>query len=136
MFENEIYPGIAELLIQLKEHQKKLVVATSKPTVFAEKILQYFSIDQYFELVVGSNLDGTMTAKTDIIQYILDRYNDHEREEFIMIGDRKHDIVGADNTGISSIGVTYGYGSLDEIIQSKPTFIVNDVVGIRDKLLS
>ncbi|MFD0681958.1 MULTISPECIES: HAD family hydrolase [unclassified Paenibacillus] len=136
MFENELYTGIAELLAHLKEHQKNLVVATSKPTVFAEKILQYFNIEKYFDLVVGSNLDGTMTAKTEIIQYIMDKYNDYEKEEFIMIGDRKHDIIGANNTGICSIAVTYGYGTLEEIIQSNPTFIVNNVNGIRETLLS
>jgi phosphoglycolate phosphatase len=136
MFENELYSGITELLAHLKEHQKNLVVATSKPTIFSDKILQYFNIDKYFDLVVGSNLDGTRTAKTEIIQYILDRYEENERQDFIMIGDRKHDIIGANNTGIRSIGVTYGYGSLDELIQSNPTYIVNDVDAIREKLLS
>lgn len=136
MYENEIYPGIIRLLTQLKKHQKDLVVATSKPTVFSEKILQYFNIDHYFDLVVGSNLDGTRTAKTEIIQYILDRYEYKEKHEIIMIGDRKHDIIGANNTGIHSIGVSYGYGSLDELVQSNPTYIVHDVDGIMEKLLS
>ncbi|MCJ8012184.1 HAD family hydrolase [Paenibacillus sp. KQZ6P-2] len=136
MFENEIYPGIIELLTLLKEHQNELVVATSKPTVFSEKILHHFNIDKYFNLVVGSNLDGTRTAKTEIIQYILDKYEDKEKHEFIMIGDRKHDIIGAKNTGIHSMGVSYGYGSLDELIQSNPTYIVHNVDSIKGKLLS
>lgn len=136
MFENEIYPGIMELLSQLKERQKVLVVATSKPTVFAEKIVQFFGIDKYFDLIVGSNLDGTRTAKTEIIQYILDTYEGKESSEFIMIGDRKHDVIGAANTGIDSIAVCYGYGTFEELSQSNPTYIVQSVDGIREKLLN
>ena len=92
------------LLKSLKEYQYTLVVATSKPTVFSEQILKYFNIDQYFDLVVGSNLDGTRTSKTEIIQYILDKYNNYKLDDYIMIGDREHDIIGANNTDIASIG--------------------------------
>jgi len=127
MYENELYDGIPSLLARLKEHQFTLVVATSKLTVFAEKILNYFKIDQYFDLVVGSNLDGTRSSKTDIIQYILNEYKEHKKDEFIMIGDRKHDLIGAENTGIDSIGVTYGYGSLNELNSSNPTYIINNL---------
>jgi phosphoglycolate phosphatase len=127
MYENELYTNIPSLLNLLKEHHFTLVVATSKPTIFSEKILNYFKIDQYFDLVVGSNLDGTRSSKTEIIQYILNEYKEHKKDEFIMIGDRKHDIIGAKNTGIDSIGVTYGYGSLDELNRSNPTYIVNKV---------
>ncbi|PAE31569.1 HAD family hydrolase [Bacillus sp. 7884-1] len=127
MFENELYSNISLLLKSLKEQQFTLVVATSKPTVFSEKILKYFNIDQYFDLVVGSNLDGTRTSKTEIIQYILDKYNEYKLDNFIMIGDRKHDIIGANNTGIDSIGVTYGYGSFDELSHSNPKYIVKSV---------
>lgn len=127
MFENEIYAGISALLEILTNESIKLVVATSKPTVFAEEILKYFQIDQFFELVVGSNLDGSRSAKTEIIQYILDSYKGYKKEEFIMIGDRKHDIIGANNTGIASIGVTYGYGSEGELQDANATYIVRSV---------
>jgi phosphoglycolate phosphatase len=121
MYENELYSNIPFLLQLLKEQGVTLVVATSKPTVFAEKILEHFNIDQYFELIVGSNLDGTRASKTEIIQYILGKYNEHKLGDFIMIGDRKHDIIGANNTGIDSIGVTYGYGSFEELSNANPT---------------
>lgn len=127
IFENVLYSNIQLLLNSLKERQFTLVVATSKPTIFSEKILKFFNIDHYFELVVGSNLDGTRTSKTEIIQYILDKYNNYKLDDFIMIGDRKHDIIGANNTGIDSIGVTYGYGSIDELDQANPTYIVRCV---------
>lgn len=135
MFENELYSNIPLLLYSLKEKGFTLVVATSKPTVFTEQILEHFNIEQYFELVVGSNLDGTRTSKTEIIQYILDKYTKLKLDNFIMIGDRKHDIIGANNTGIDSIGVTYGYGSFDELSQSKPTHIVNNVNQLNDILM-
>ncbi|MFE8700581.1 HAD family hydrolase [Cytobacillus sp. FJAT-54145] len=135
MYENEVYESIPELLHSLKGQGKSLVIATSKPTVFAEKILQYFKLDSYFDLIVGSNLDGTRSAKTDIIQYILDVKKDCTLEDFIMIGDRKHDIIGANNTGIDSIGVTYGYGSHSELMDSEPTYIVHTVKEIGELLL-
>lgn len=127
MFENKVYTSIPELLKSLKKLGFTLVVATSKPTVFSEEILKYFKLDHYFDLVIGSNLDGTRTAKTDIIQYIIDSYSEYKLSDFIMIGDRKHDIIGANNTGIDSIAVTYGYGSIDELNQANPTHIVNTV---------
>jgi len=135
LFENDLYSSIPILLKSLQELQFTLVVATSKPTVFAEQILQHFNIKQYFDLVVGSNLDGTRTAKTEIIQYIIDAYNPHTLDNFIMIGDRKHDIIGANNTGIDSIGVTYGYGSFEELSHANPTHIVNSVDQLKDILL-
>ncbi|WP_216827351.1 HAD family hydrolase [Alkalihalobacterium elongatum] len=135
MYENELYPNISSLLKTIKEKGLILVVATSKPTVFAEQILKFFNIDQYFELIVGSNLDGTRASKTEIIQYILEKYNEYELNEFIMIGDRKHDIIGANNTGINSIGVTYGYGSVTEINDANPTYIVSSVKGLKDILM-
>jgi phosphoglycolate phosphatase len=127
MFENQLYAKIPSLLKTLNEKGHTLIVATSKPTVFAEQILSYFNINQFFDLIAGSNLDGTRTSKTEIIQYVLDIYHEYESNNFIMIGDRKHDIIGAQNTGIDSIGVTYGYGAIEEISQSEPTYIVEDV---------
>lgn len=127
MFENELYPAIPQLLKSLQEQHLTLIVATSKPTIFAEQIVKYFNIDQCFALIVGSNLDGTRTSKTDIIQYIINKYKNHPKEDFIMIGDRKHDIIGAKNCGIDSIGVTYGYGSPEELSEEHPTYIVQSI---------
>ena len=135
MFENELYSNIPLLLKSLKDQGFTLVIATSKPTVFAEQILKYFNINQYFELIVGSNLDGTRASKTEIIQYILDKYTAYKPRDFIMIGDRKHDIIGSINTGIDSIGVTYGYGSFEELRHANPTFIVDNVDQIKDILM-
>ncbi|WP_100404672.1 HAD family hydrolase [Bacillus solitudinis] len=135
MFENELYSNIPALLTLLKEQQFTLVVATSKPTVFAEQILKYFNIDQYFDLIVGSHLDGTRSSKAEIIQYIIDKYKEHELDDFIMVGDRKHDIIGANKIRIDSIGVTYGFGSLEELSDSNPTHIVKSIDQLQDILM-
>ncbi|ART75016.1 phosphoglycolate phosphatase [Sutcliffiella horikoshii] len=135
MFENVLYPDISLLLEALKERGFVLVVATSKPTVFAEQIIKYFELEKYFQLIVGSNLDGTRSSKTEIIQYILDKYTDFNRSDFVMIGDRKHDIIGAKNTGIHSIGVTYGYGSQEEIRDAEPNYIVSSIDDLMGLLL-
>jgi len=132
MFENVLYPNIPSLLTSLKEQGYTLVIATSKPTIFAEEILKYFEIHHYFDCIVGSNLDGTRSSKTEIIQYIQNKYKNYNSSEFIMIGDRKHDIIGANNSGIDSVGVTYGYGSLEEVKSSKPTYIADSVEQLRE----
>ncbi|QOR68205.1 HAD family hydrolase [Cytobacillus suaedae] len=134
MYENKLYPNVPNLLKSLREQDFTLVVATSKPTIFAKQILEYFKIEHYFDLVVGSNLDGTRSAKADIIQYILNHYNEYCLDDFVMIGDREHDLIGANQTGIDSIGVTYGYGSLNELRQAQATYIVDSVSEIKDVL--
>lgn len=126
IFDNILYPGMKELLELLTNQQRNLRVATSKPTVFAERILKYFEIDKYFQFICGSNLDGTRTDKSEIIKYILDEEN-LVIDDTLMIGDRKHDIIGAHKNGMASIGVGYGYGSEQELIEIKPTFYVKTV---------
>jgi phosphoglycolate phosphatase len=135
MFENVVYPGIPLLLKELKGRGYKLLVATSKPTVFAKEILKYFKLDLYFDEVVGSHLDGTRIAKADLIQYIIDRNKDYEKDAFVMIGDRKHDIIGAQTVGMDSIGVAYGYGSLVELRQAGPTHIAERVEELQTLLM-
>ncbi|ADU28914.1 HAD family hydrolase [Evansella cellulosilytica] len=135
MFENELYDGIPELLTKLKEQQCTLIVATSKPTVFAKEILNFFQIEKYFELVVGSHLDGSRSSKSEIITYILEKYPKRSHKHFVMIGDRKHDIIGANITRIDSIGVAYGYGSRDELERVEASYIVDDVNQLKTLLL-
>lgn len=126
IYENERYEGIIELLEELRQQGNMLYVATSKPTVFAIKILDYFQLTPYFDLVCGSNLDGSMTAKGDIIQYIINEKSLH-KDSIVMVGDRKHDIIGAQANGIDSIGVGYGYGTKKELMDSQPTYYVKSV---------
>lgn len=135
LYENKLYPDIPELLETLKKQEKILVVATSKATIFAEKILKHFSIAPYFSLIVGSNLDGTRSAKSEIIGYALDQFKPFDKNDFVMIGDRKYDIIGANSNGIDSIGVLYGYGSREELAKANPTDLVSDVKALGKRLL-
>jgi phosphoglycolate phosphatase len=127
LYENKVYPGIPELLAALKEQGKILIVATSKPTEFSVKILEHFDLEKYFDAVIGSNLDGTRTHKSDVIEFALLEKNSCQRDNIVMIGDRKYDIIGAQQNGIDGIGVTYGYGSYDELAETNPKCIFSSV---------
>jgi len=130
MLENKLYMDVESLLKNLFESGLVLIVATTKPTFFAEQILKHFNIFKYFDAVVGSNLDGTRSIKGEIIKFIIYKYNIKNTVDIVMIGDRKYDIIGAQENSIDSIGVTYGYGSFEELRSVNPTYIVkseNDI---------
>lgn len=127
IFENRVYPGIPELLENLKKNNKTLVCVTSKPTFYAEQILNYFNLTQYFVRTVGSNMDLTCTHKIELIKLVLSHFPEYNNSDFIMIGDRADDIIGAKKNNIASIGVLYGYGTLGELKETHPTYIVNSV---------
>jgi phosphoglycolate phosphatase len=130
LFENEMYPGAEEMLESFCTKKYQLFVATSKPTTYSERILKHFRLDKFFIEIVGSNLDNTRTDKTEIISHIITSHNLMAANS-IMVGDRKHDITGAKNNLIKSVGVTYGYGSLEELRSAQAEFIVNDFVELK-----
>jgi phosphoglycolate phosphatase len=125
IFENNIYDGVHELLEYLTANNYRLFVATSKPTVFAIKVLEHFNLANFFTGIIGSNLDNTRSDKSEIIAHVISEYQ-LEVIHAIMIGDRKHDIIGAKNNLMKSIGVTYGYGSAEELSSHQPDFVVNN----------
>lgn len=114
VYENKVYEGIDNLLAGLKEKGKCLVVASSKPTVFVETVLEHFNLRKYFTVVVGSELDGRRVKKGEVIAYAMQEAGVTDESQVVMIGDREHDIIGAKENRIASIGVTYGYGSRKE----------------------
>ncbi len=135
IYENRLYPSVTKMLEAFANNEAKLYIATSKPTVFAEKILKHFVIDNFFKVIAGSNLDGTRVEKKEVIGYVLNNSGRTDKSETVMIGDRKHDIRGAQAWKLDSIAVTYGYGSLDELIAAKPTYIVHSVVELSELLM-
>ena len=135
MYENEVYDGINELLTRLKASGRSLVVATSKPEVFALEILRHFDLYKYFDFVAGATLNDVRNQKADIIKYALETLNITEKKSAIMIGDRKHDIIGAKETGLDSIGVLYGYGTYDELKNAGATYIADTPADIWNKVL-
>jgi phosphoglycolate phosphatase len=125
MFENQVYPGIPELLAELRSRGGVLRVVTSKPTIFSERILRHFELARHFAGVHGSEPDGTHGEKTELIAHVLES----ERilaNEAVMIGDRSHDIAGARRNGVPSIGVLWGYGTIEELQEAGADAIVSD----------
>lgn len=134
IFENKIFPNVKEILEYLHESGKVLLLATSKPTVFAERILKHFEIDQYFKHVGGSNLDGSRSEKNEVINHVLETCNISSMDDVIMIGDRKYDVLGAQKIGVDSIGVLYGYGSLEELKEANPNYIIENIEELKNIL--
>jgi len=130
MLENEVYDGIPELLTWLKEKKKTLIVATSKPEAFTLEILQHFKLIEYFDFVAGATMDDTRNKKSDIIRYALDCCHIIDKSTAVMIGDRKHDIIGAKENGLDSIGVLFGYGNYEELKTAGATYIVETPMSI------
>jgi len=127
IYENAIYPGVPALLESLKKQGKELILATSKPTVFAKKILEHFDIAHYFRFAAGSELDGTRVKKAEVIAYALENCGISDTAACVMVGDREHDIIGAREVGMQSVGVLYGYGDREELQKAGANRIVATV---------
>ena len=123
------------MLQSLKNNNKLLYVATSKPTIYSKKILDHFNLSHYFESIVASNLDGTRTNKAEVITHCLKENNLTDKQSIIMIGDRKHDILGAKKNNIDSIGVEYGFGSYDELNSAGATYIAKTINRLKNYLI-
>ena len=134
ILENVLYEEVAELLAELHQAGYQLAVATSKPTVFAKQILDHYQIAHYFKAIVGSNLDNSRTDKAEIIAFACNELGITDLGNVLMIGDRKYDIAGAQAHGITSIGVTYGYGSKQELAKQGPNYLVATVIELRELL--
>lgn len=130
-YENHVYDGIPELLETLKQRGYLLFVATSKPHVYARDILDRFELSHYFKQIYGPELDATRNDKGELIAYMLEKEK-LSPKEMIMIGDRSFDIIAANKNNIDGIGVTYGYGSRDEMTESGAVLIVNSPLEILD----
>jgi phosphoglycolate phosphatase len=117
LFENQVYAGIDEALSEFARSDRRLFVATSKPVIYARRIIDHFKLAGYFERVFGSELDGTNADKTDLLGHALASAR-IDPSQAIMIGDRSHDMIGARNNGMTAIGVLYGYGSREELVDA------------------
>lgn len=123
LFENTLYPDIEYVLQTLKNQGKTLILATSKPEVYAKQILEYFHLDTYFDFVSGATMDKTRVKKPDIIAYAIEKCNLSDLSKAIMIGDREHDIFGAKSCHMASLGVLYGYGDHHELQKAGANYL-------------
>lgn len=129
LFENEVYEGVRELLGKIRQSGRKTVVATSKPEEFAVRILEHFGLLEYFDVVAGASMDEKRNKKGDVIRYAMEK-GGFSDEGTVMIGDREHDIFGAKENGMDSIGVLYGYGDREELEGAGATYIAEGVEDI------
>lgn len=123
LFENEVYPGVEEMLKKLKAAGAGVYVASSKPEPFCERILEHFGLAGYFDGVCGSLFNETRTKKEEVIEYALEHYG-LKKEETLMIGDRKHDVEGARLNGLDCAGVLFGYGSVEELTAAGAKYLI------------
>ena len=127
----KVYDGIFEMLQELNQSNRKIIMATSNPTAFAKKIAKIYKLEKYFCDICGSNMNGSRVLKQEVIAYAMKKNNIKELDKAVMVGDRLHDIVGAQKNKIDSIGVLYGYGSEKEIKDAKPNYYVKTVEDLK-----
>ena len=125
IFENEVYEGVVDMLKALCNEGKKLVLATSKPEEFAIRILEHFDLSKYFTVAAGASMDSSRSKKGDVIAYAISLCEDFCKDTAVMVGDRKHDIIGAKENGLKSIGVLYGYGDEAELKTAGADYIAS-----------
>ncbi len=129
IFENRVYPGVLSMLQHLCDAGKTLALASSKPWVFSERILEKYGLSPYFSVVSGSELDGRRNAKAEVIAEAFKRLqlSEKDRSRCIMVGDRKHDIIGAKANHIASLGVRFGYAQDGELEAAGADYITNTI---------
>ena len=116
MFENSPYPGVKELLETLKGDGYTLYVATSKPEEMSVTILEKFGLASYFDRICGASTDTSRSTKDAVIAYLLE--SSGAKEDMVMVGDTIYDVLGAKAHGIPAVGVSWGYGSVEEMVQA------------------
>ena len=134
IFENAVYDGVEPMLRRLGSRGKRLAVATSKPTVYAERILRHFGIMDCFEVCVGSELDGRRVNKDEVISDTLKALGCGPSGT-VMVGDRSHDMIGAKKNGVPCIGVAYGYGTREELTEAGAYVIADSVEELEEFLI-
>ncbi|MCR5441019.1 MAG: HAD-IA family hydrolase [Lachnospiraceae bacterium] len=133
VYENDVYPGIPELLEKLKASGKKLIVATTKAELMANVVMDHFGLRKYFDLMVASN-NTDRKNKIDVLSFAIEN-GGVDREKAVMVGDRFYDITGASHFGMTSVGVLYGYGSRQELEEAGASHIAESVEDLYDILL-
>ena len=122
-YENTPYPGIRELLEALRAEGHTLYVATSKPEAMSIKILEHFDLAKYFDMICGATMDTSRSSKEDVIAYLLEKNG--RADNIIMVGDTKFDVLGAKHHGIKTVGVSWGYGKVEDMVAAGAMAIAN-----------
>ena len=121
LYENHVFEGVTPLLEELVSQGRQLFIATSKPQVYAREIARHFDFARHFKVIYGSELDGTRTNKVELIRHLMSEQG-LDPAQTLMIGDRKHDLIGARDNGLDAAAVGYGFGSFEELSAFAPTY--------------
>ena len=136
IFENSVYDGVEEMLCRLKKAGNKIAMATSKPEIYAKKIADHYGLTPYFDEIAGAALDHVRMTKSDVLRNAVRGVGLTDMAAGLMIGDRKHDVLGARELGMDTLGVLYGYGSRDELIRAGALSVVSTPAEAADFILS
>ena len=131
IYENRVYDGIEEILIWIRETGRRAILATAKPEPAAVHVMEYFHLDPYFDVIAGASMDYSRVEKSDVIRYALERAGLSDLSGVVMVGDRENDIQGGRENGLDTIGVLYGYGSREELVEAGAMQIAQTVEDLR-----
>ena len=134
VYENTVYPGVEKMLADLKAEGKKLIVATSKNAFSTNTVLEHFDLKKYFDFVATAD-DKLRPHKADVIRYVFEQYEIADKSQVVMIGDRENDISAANEIGIDSIGVLYGYGDREELTTAGATYLVKSADDVKNLVI-
>jgi phosphoglycolate phosphatase len=135
MYRDTPYDGIKVLLEDVKSAGYRMFVATAKAHPYARLILRHWGLEDYFENIHGSELDGTRSNKATLLKWMTERYQMDANHDILMIGDREHDAIAAKKNNLSSMGVGYGYGSHDELTAAGIDYYCASVAELRGALI-
>lgn len=130
--ECSVYPGVPELVRELRSMGKNVAIATGKPTAFTVSILERAGYGELFDAVLGSEFDGTRSKKSEVISELLEKYG---RDGAVMIGDRDNDVLGAKECGIPCIGVAWGYAEPGELLKAGAISLAETVDELKNILI-
>jgi phosphoglycolate phosphatase len=125
IFENVLYEGIEQMLCRLRQQKKQIMLATSKPEPFARRILEHFHIISYFDYIGANTFENVRPEKIDVIAHVMERHSLSSQDALVMVGDRSFDVASAQKLGIDAIGVTYGFGTVEELRAWDPIALIH-----------
>lgn len=135
IYECELYPDVELVLKQLKEKGYRIAMASSKPEVSCKRIMEHFGLSGYFDEIVGATLDGRIDSKISVLREVLRRFGNADMSQYRLVGDTRFDVLGAKEAGIECIGVTYGFGSYEELQKNGAAAICGSMREVGDYIV-
>lgn len=134
IYESELYPHVEETFKNLKEKGYILAVASSKPEKACREMLTHFGVAHYFETIGGATFDGKISEKADVLKMVMERLKVREVEKVLLIGDTKYDAMGAAQVSMDCVGITYGFGSKEDLLQAGVTHVCDSLKEVEEYL--